>query len=257
MSHPPFDKSSLLAALPRIRHGFFGRRSSSPAEGDDLNVSEAQGRNPADVAQNRRAAMAAADMATFVLASAAQVHSNLVLTLLEPPAPDARPQVDGFATNLGNIALAVITADCSPVLFADPKAGVIGACHAGWQGAVDGVLDNTLAAMVALGAKPENVTCAIGPTISGANYEVGPDFAESAIARNPAAEQFLFVPEGKTRTHFDLPGFIAANLTRLGIGAFDIAGGCTYASASKYFSHRHFTHHGGTQGRQISLIGQI
>jgi len=177
-----------------------------------------------------------------------------VLSLTAPLPPEARPRVDGFVTNVKGLALAVITADCSPVLFADYQAGTIGACHAGWQGAVDGIMANTVTGMIALGASPINIVAAIGPTISWKNYEVGSEFAQAAIARNANTKKFLSIPDGKSRTHFDLPGFVRAELDALGIKTIRDAGGCTYASPQKYFSHRHFTHNGGTPGRQVSLI---
>jgi YfiH family protein len=152
------------------------------------------------------------------------------------------------------LALGILTADCTPILFADPIAGVIGAAHAGWRGAVDGICGATIEAMVALGAQPENIIAAIGPTISGANYEVGDQFKADFLALQPHGERHFFAPEGK-KTHFDLPGFVAAQLSKSGVGTIEKVGGCTYGEPGRYFSHRYGTHQNSRTGRQVAIIG--
>lgn len=254
MIHPPAEKAHNLAAIKGIRHGFFGRRCGNSGDTPGLNTSETLDDDPDRVAANRRLAMTSIGVAAMPLASLQQTHSADVLTLNEPYAPDARPEADGLVTSTSGIALSILTADCAPILFADETAGIIGACHAGWQGAVNDIIANTISAMTALGANPAQITAAIGPTISGKNYEVGPEFAARVIAMNHASKSHIFLPKNGTREHFDLPGFIITQLGRAGVTQIEIAGGCTYQSPAYYFSHRHTTKHATPAGRQISII---
>jgi len=254
MTHPPFDKASSLADIDGIRHGFFGRRQDDAANATDLNTSETIGDNPDQVAHNRRLAMTTLGLGTMPLASLRQTHSVKVETLTFAPAPDARPEADGMVTALKGIALGILTADCAPVLFADREASVIGACHAGWQGAVGGIIANTVTAMAALGATPDNIVAAIGPTIYGVDYEVGPDRAAQIIAANPHAKDHIHIPDGSAREHFDLPGFVASEIRRAGVKMIEVTGSSTYASPARYFSHRQTTKNGTPAGRQISII---
>jgi YfiH family protein len=159
-----------------------------------------------------------------------------------------------MVTRLPALALGILTADCTPILFADGDAGVIGAAHAGWRGAADGIVGRTIAAMVALGAKRANIVAAIGPTISGANYEVGPHFMDDFVKLRPEGWRHFFLPPGE-RAHFDLPGFVEAELVAAGIARAERVGGCTYGQPDRYFSHRHATHQGTRTGRQIAIIG--
>ncbi len=251
MIHPPVEQAANLKAHAAIAHGFFGRRCGNGSSGPGLNSSDLFGD---DAAQNRRIALTTLGLATAPLARLKQVHSADVVTLTAPPEPGATPTADALVTNHKHIALGILTADCTPVLFADAEAGVIGACHAGWKGAISGIIANTLSAMTTLGADPSRITAAIGPTISGDNYEVGPEFAAELIARDRAAKPFVFLPENGAREHFDLPGFVTAQLQRSGVSSIEIAGACTYANPGRYFSHRHTTHHGSGPGRQISIV---
>jgi len=253
MTCPPFETAPSLAGVKGLRHGFFGRRHGAGETGV-LDVSESFS-PAADAAGNRAAAMASAGMEALPLALLTQIHSPRVVVIDEAPASGKRPEADGLVTARPGVALGIITADCSPVLLCDPEARVIGACHAGWKGAVDGVIGNTLAAMTALGARPERILAAFGPTIGMASYEVGPDFAAAARQRDPGTSPFLAVPPGGQREHFDLPGYVARALALAGVQSVAGVGTCTYASPDKYFSHRHVTHHGGRAGRQIALIG--
>lgn len=198
--------------------------------------------------------MTALGLSDVKLAVLKQIHSTKVISLQQSPARDSQPEADGLVTDRPDIALAIITADCAPILFADADAGVIGACHAGWKGAIEGVIANTIAQMVSLGAKPERIIAAIGPTISGKNYEVGPEFARQALAIDSAVKPYIFVPGNKAREHFDLPGFIKAQLQRSGLSHIEDLAACTYQSPAQYFSHRHTTHHATPAGRQISII---
>ena len=251
----PFETSPALAAIPGLVHGFFGRRGGiSPAPFDSLNTSEANEDTAENVAENRARALGALGISGLPIAGLRQVHSAGVVTLAGLAEADERPEADGRVTRVQGVALSVLTADCAPVLFADPEAGVIGACHAGWKGAVSGILGATVEAMTALGAERTRIVAALGPAISGSNYEVGPEFARAVLDRAPYAARHIFVPEGKTREHFDLPGFVLDRLRYLGVGQIERIGGCTYAAPEVYFSHRRATHDGTTTGRQIALI---
>lgn len=253
MIHPPFEKANALTATG-IRHGFFGRRCKNSGVGPGLNTSETIDGDPDGAAQNRRLAMTALGVGDRPLASLHQTHSTQVITLKKPPALHDRPEADGLVTTCKDIALGIITADCAPILFADIEAGVIGACHAGWQGAVNGIIENTITAMMALGATPNNIAAAIGPTISGVDYEVGPERAAEIIAANAQTRQHIFVPKNSSREHFDLPGFATAQIKQAGVELVEIVGSSTYSSPKRYFSHRHTTKHGTPAGRQIAII---
>lgn len=256
MIHPPFEKSPALSNIESIRHGFFGRRGGSiNGRPSGLDMSETLGTDPETVAKHRRAALTAVGMGTFPLVSLKQVHSNTVLTIDEPLPHGSRPEADALVTNRPYIALGILTADCGPILFSDSEAGVIGAAHAGWRGAASNIAQNTVEAMSELGASPSRIVACLGPTISGEHYEVGPEFSANLLDQHPSAGKFIFVPDHSTKEHFDLPGFICAQLAALGIARIERIEACTYAQPNRYFSHRHFTHHAGETGRQISLIG--
>lgn len=254
MIHPPYEKAKSFSAITGLRHGFFGRRCGNDGDSPGLNTSEILGGDPDHAAHNRRLAMTAIGVSAMPLASLTQTHSSKVLTLREPPEPQARLEADGLVTTLSGVALGILTADCAPVLFADSQAGVIGACHAGWRGAATGIIANTIAAMTALGAEPQNIVSAIGPTISAENYEVGPQFASEIININRMAKPHISIPGNGKREHFDLPGFIIAQLKHAGITQIELAGSCTYKGPHRHFSHRHTTHHDTPAGRQITII---
>ncbi len=250
----PFETAGSLENLETIRHGFFGRQGGvSEGTFASLNVSFRTGDSPENATANRALAMQALALATDQLHTVKQVHSAKVVTL-EGTTETGSIEADGLVTNQSGQALGILTADCTPILFADPRAGVIGACHAGWRGAVDGVIANTVAAMQQLGADPAHITAAIGPVIFSEDYEVGPDFARDVIARHPDAASRFYVPEGAAREHFDLPGFVHDRLKAAGINNIEQVGQSTYARPDLYFSHRYATHHGIDTGRQISII---
>lgn len=256
MTQPPFVKAKNLAALPDITHGFFGRGNGIDDKGD-FNTSETLGDDLSKNAGNRHIALSALGMADVPLAALSQIHSASAIQIHSPVETADRPKADGLVTDQPNIALAIITADCAPILLADPEAGVIGACHAGWKGAINGVIANTIEQMVQLGATPEHIVAAIGPTISGNNYQVGSEFAQQLRAIDSAADPFLFRPTGADEEHFDLPGFVSAQLHRAGITQVEDLAVCPYQDSAQYFSHRHTTHHATQAGRQISIIAQI
>ena len=252
----PYIVSKVLE-VPGIRHGFFGReggRSKGDLASNNMGIN--QGDNPDLVVSNRASAanaMGGYDVKDLVVFR--QIHSSAVVTLTERPDRTVAIEADAMVTNRGDILLGILTADCSPILLADPEAGIVGAAHAGWKGAAGGILPATVAAMVALGADPARIRAAIGPTISGAHYEVGPQTAAQIVALDPSAASHVSIPPGKTREHFDIPGLLAEQLFGAGVGLVGDLGICTYASPAKYFSHRYATHRGINTGRQISVIG--
>ena len=182
---------------------------------------------------------------------AKQVHSARAMTVIAPW-EGAPPEADALVTDRPGLLIGVVTADCAPVLLADRKAGVVAAAHAGWRGAVDGVIENTLAAMAELGARTSRIVAAIGPTIAQASYEVDAALRD----RFAPATHGLFAPGDADRWQFDLPGFVAMRLAGAGVERVESLGEDTYAQPDRFFSFRRATHRGEpTGGRQISVIG--
>ena len=235
------------------RHGFFTRKGgASSGVFAGLNCGPGSSDQSNIVAINRARVAEALDLPPTSLVSLNQIHSATVVTLTEPPS--GRLAADGMVTKVPGIGLAVLTADCQPVLFADTKAGVIGAAHAGWRGARDGVLEATVAAMVALGARREDIHAAIGPTISQVAYEVGPEFLDAFTADDPANSRF-FVPEQGDRLRFDLPSFGLHRLRQAGVGHAEWTRHCTYSDPDRFYSYRRTSHAGEADyGRLISVI---
>jgi YfiH family protein len=251
----PFEQSRNLAAIEGIRHGFFGRRGGvSTGEWASLNVSESQGDKPQFVKDNRAAIAKEVGFAPIALTTQKQVHSTTVRVITSPEAAGDRVEADAMVSNLPGLLLGILTADCAPVLLADPRAGVVGAFHAGWKGAIGGIAQGTVIAMVGLGADPDRIVAAIGPTISQPNYEVGTEFAANLLKQHRDASNRISVPPGG-KEHFDLPGFVFDQLHGAGVRVVVDLGICTYAEPKKYFSHRYATHQGTTTGRQIAVIG--
>lgn len=239
-------------ALDGLRHGFFGRAggaSSGVFEG--LNCGYGSSDQHEVVQINRARVATALGVAPDAMAAVHQVHSTTVVTLDAPQ--DTPPQADGLVTATPGLALTVLTADCQPVLFADPQAGVIGAAHAGWRGAVDGMLEETVEAMLALGADRDRIRAVIGPTISQRNYEVGPEFFDEFRDLDPDSPRF-FVNGVGDRMQFDLPGYGMHRLRRAGVEAHWTRH-CTYADRDRFFSYRRSTHaREADYGRLISAI---
>ncbi len=238
-----------LAAVP---HGFFGREGGA-SSGDfaSLNTGGSVGDDPNLVSKNR--AQVAATLGFDSLVILKQVHSTTVVVLNEPPAPGI--EADAMVTNQPGLLLGILTADCAPILLADPDAGVVGAAHAGWKGACGGIAYATVMAMVGLGADPRNIRAVVGPTISGPNYEVGPETAAQIVAADPSAARHISIPAGKAREHFDIPGLLSAQLLGASLESVSDLGQCTYAQPERYFSHRYATHRGTKTGRQVAVIG--
>ena len=205
------------------------------------------------MAENRARMAASLGVPAGHLLTAWQIHSPDCVVVDTPW--DERPKADAVATATPGIAAAVSIADCGPVLFADPEARVVGAAHAGWKGAVGGVLDSTLARMEELGARRERIVAAIGPLIRQPSYEVGPDFIEKLTALDAANERFLIASERAHHARFDLPGYIAARLAGLGVGTIDDLGLDTYSDEARFYSYRRATHRNEPDyGRLVAAI---
>jgi len=251
----PFEQLENFKNLPNINHGFFGRSGGcSPAPFDSLNVSLLTKDPKENIIYNRNIVAKSMGIPLNRLVILHQIHSADVIIVEENFDFASSQKADAMVTSMPGTALGILIADCTPVLFADAKTGIIGACHAGWQGALKGVIANTLLAMEELGAKRNDIIAAIGPTIWQENYEVGDDFATDFILKHPEAEKFFAFPLGKVRQHFDLPGFIRNELEQNGINNIEQTGECTYTHPDKYFSHRYATHKNSDTGRQIALI---
>jgi len=237
-----------------IRHGFFTRRGGV-SEGlyRGLNVGLGSDDAREKVEENRRRVSGWFGLAPERLATVNQVHSPDVV-VVDATYDGNRPKADALVTASPSVILGVLTADCCPVLFADAEAGVIGAAHAGWKGALGGVLENTILAMQSLGARREAITACLGPSISGANYEVGPEFVDRFLAQNADFAVF-FRPSSKPgHAMFDLQGLTVKRLTDAGIRAESL-NICTYADPDSFYSYRRTTHAGEPDyGRQISAI---
>lgn len=235
------------------QHGFFTRKGgASSGIFAGLNCGPGSSDQSDIVTINRGRVADAMGLLPEALVSLNQIHSATVVTLTAPPA--SRQPADGMVTDVPGLGLAVLTADCQSVLFADPIAGVIGAAHAGWRGVRDGVLEATVAAMVALGATRAGISAVIGPCISQVAYEVGPEFVSSFTAEDPDNARFFAAGKGD-RMMFGLPAFGLHRLRQAGIGHAEWTGHCTYGDPERFYSYRRTTHAGEADyGRLISVI---
>ena len=245
-----------LAALDGIRHAFFTRQGGVS---DDLYGSLNTGLGSADdrdrVLENRARAAAWLGVAADRLATPYQIHSAEAAIVGDVWRPGQGPKADAVVTDRPGIAIGVGTADCGPVLFTDPEARIIAAAHAGWPGALAGILEATLDTMESLGAKRTATIAVLGPTISGAAYEVGPEFVARFTAADPDNDRFFAAARRDGHAMFDLPAYIVARLTAAGIGAAHDPGHCTYADEARWFSYRRATHRGEADyGRLLSAI---
>lgn len=243
-------------ALPGIRHAFFTRQGGvSSGVYESLNGGTGSRDSPAQVAENRARMAAALGTASDQLLTVYQTHSADVVTVTAPWPQTARPRADALVTCVPTLAIGVTTADCGPVLLADPQARVIGAAHAGWRGALSGVVEATVKAMEQLGARPAHLRAALGPLIRQRSYEVGPDLIARFAAEDPASTPFFAPAPRPGHAQFDLAGYIAARLRRAGVVRIGDVGRCTYAEAALFFSYRRTTHRGESDyGRHISAI---
>ena len=253
MSSAEFLRADALDPLP---HGFFTRRGGvSRGPWAALNCALSGQDRPEHVAENRARVAAALGLPPPALLGLTQVHGAAVVRVTAPWPAGQGVRADGMVTDRPGLALGIITADCAPVLLADPQAGVIGAAHAGWRGAVAGVIEATLAAMAALGAEAARVAAAVGPCIGQASYEVGPDLRAAVL--EAGAEGAAFLAPGRDAVHwqFDLAGYCAARLRAAGVARVGSVAVDTAADEARFFSHRRRTLRGeGPIGHQISVI---
>ncbi len=247
---PEFLTSPTIAA----RHAFFTRRGGVSAPPyDSFNCSTSSADDPDAVAANREAARTA--LGATALLGLSQVHGAVVITVTEPWPAGAGAKADAMVTAIPGLALGIVTADCAPVLFHDQVAGIIGAAHAGWRGALAGVLDATIAAMVKLGARRANIAAAIGPCIAQPSYEVGADLLAAILTRDPDDARFFAPGHRQGHLQFDLPGYCAHRLAQAEIGAIADLATDTLADPERFYSHRRRTlAGGGAIGHMLSAI---
>ncbi|WP_163959613.1 peptidoglycan editing factor PgeF [Sphingomonas insulae] len=238
-----------------VAHGFLGRRGGV-SEGlfASLDLGRRSQEVDAWIGENRRRAIAAVSPGA-ALCTLYQIHSADVVHVERPYSHDERPRADAMVTDRPGVLLGILTADCAPVLFADVAAGVVGAAHAGWKGAIGGVTDATVAAMERIGARRDRIVAAIGPCIARASYEVDDGFLRTFAGADPANERFFAA--GRDGHHqFDLEAYVAYRLATAGLARIEALGLDTYADEDRFFSYRRATHRGEADyGRQISLIG--
>ena len=241
-----------LAELPGIAHGFFSRDGGvSAGVYASLNCGPGSRDDPAAVAENRARALRTLNLGAN-LVTLSQIHSPTVHVVDKGWDFTARREGDGLVTAEPGVALGILTADCTPVLFADPKARVIGAAHAGWKGALGGVLEGTIATMETLGARTARLVAAIGPTISQANYEVGQDLRDRFSGEDA---RFFVAADRPSHFRFDLPGYVADRLEKAGLRNVSDLALCTYPPENGFFSYRRTTHRGEADyGRELSAI---
>ncbi|MBZ9647733.1 peptidoglycan editing factor PgeF [Sphingobium sp. 3R8] len=240
--------------LEAVPHGFAGRRGGvSTGVHAGLNVGLGSADDRDAVLRNRDLARDAL-LPGATLVTVRQVHSPDVVTVTAPIAEGERPGADALVTDRPGLVLGILTADCVPVLFADATAGVVGAAHAGWKGAIGGVTDRTIDAMVALGADPARIACAIGPCIGRVSYEVGDDFAVR-FAKEDAANERFFTPGRAGHCQFDIAAYVAARLAGAGVARIAMLDEDTYSQPDRFYSYRRSCHRGESDyGRQISMI---
>lgn len=245
-----------LAEIDGVAHGFFTRLGGisegiyaslncGPGSRDDANA----------VTENRARVARLLGVEPGNLVTVYQKHSNVAAVADKPWGKGKTPNADAVVTATPGVAIGILTADCAPVLLCDPQARVIGAAHAGWRGALSGIVEATVEAMAGLGADPARIRAAIGPAISQGAYEVGEDYKAQFLAEEPDSEAFFVIDEGSGEPHFDLPGYVAERLARAGVGETLDLGLCTYYDETRLFSYRRSKHHGEDDyGRQISAI---
>lgn len=249
-------KAPQLAEKPGIKHGYF-TRAGGVSDGiyGSLNIGLGSQDDRARVLENRRRIAQALTIDPARLVSPYQHHSADVITVEEPWEPGRGPKADALVTNRPGLAIAISTADCGPVLFADPQARVVGAAHAGWRGALTGILEATVEAMEKLGADRARISAVLGPTISASAYEVGPEFVERFRREAAGSERHFSPSEREGHSMFDLPGFINERLGKAGVGEAADLGLCTYADEERFYSYRRATHRGEDDyGRFMSAI---
>lgn len=247
LTHPTLDG---------VRHGFFGRRGGvSSGLYDSLNCGLGSKDDPNAVLENRARVATHLGAPGGPVLTCHQVHSADAVVVEAPWKPGEQPKADALVTRTPGLMLGALAADCMPILFADIEAGVVAAAHAGWKGALAGVEAGTLAAMEQIGAKRGRIRAVIGPCISQAAYEVGPEFVARFLVQDETAARFFTTQANGERPHFDLPGFMLARLGKAGIASAHWVGVCTYAEPEAFYSYRRTTHRNEPDyGRQIAAI---
>jgi len=249
-------QADTLSILPGIRHGFFTRQGgASRGLYASLNCGQGSKDDPVAVIENRARVAAHLGSASGDVQTLYQIHSatpHIVDRLVDR---EALPRGDALVTRTRGLVLGILTADCAPVLFADAEAGVVGAAHAGWRGALGGILEATVATMESLGAQRSRTFAVLGPTIGAKSYEVGSEFVAAFEEADSGNAQFFTIPKGRTTPHFDLPSFVMDRLGKLGLRKIERNAPCTYENESMFFSFRRATHRKEPDyGRQISAI---
>ena len=252
-------QAASLATLSRIRHAFFTRAGGvSPGVYASLNGGIGSNDAPKNVTENRARMAAALGVSADRLLTAFQVHSPDVVVAEVPWTRENRPHADAIVTRVPKLAIGVSTADCGPLLLADTEAGVVGAAHAGWRGALTGVIEATVSAMERLRADRGRITAALGPTIRQSNYEVGPEFVERFLSVDSANSRFFVPSQRAGHAMFDLTGYITERVRRAGISQFEDLGLCTYADPARFFSYRRTTLHAEPDyGRHVNAIALV
>ncbi|HYC69231.1 peptidoglycan editing factor PgeF [Brevundimonas sp.] len=231
ITHPLLDRAG-------VRHGFFTRQGGvSTGLYDSLNTGVGSSDDPAAVAENRRRIAAHFGGMSDDIAACYQIHSA-VARVAEAGWKGERPEGDATVTAAPGVVCAVLTADCAPVLLADPEAGVVGAAHAGWKGALGGIVHSTVAAMEALGARPARMVAVVGPCIAQASYEVGADYQDRFEHHDPGSGRFFAPGAGPDKRQFDLPGYVLWRLEQAGVADAAWTGDDTRADAARFFSNR-------------------
>jgi len=248
---------SALNEFSCVRHGFF-TREGGVSEGiyASLNCGLGSNDQPEAVRENRARAMAMIDHPPHALLTVHQAHTATAIIVETPWGEDGPPVADAMVTNRPGLVLGIVTADCAPLLLADPKARVIAAVHAGWKGALGGVIEQALARMAELGARPDRTVGAIGPCIGQRSYEVGPDFPAPFLAEDPINRDFFAPAPARAGHHlFDLPGYVSRKLSRLGVHEVSRVPADTVRDQARFFSYRRATQRGEPDyGRQLSAI---
>lgn len=255
MSELPTIQSPLLSKVEGVRHAFFTRQGGvSTGIYDSLNVGRGSRDETADVAENRRRAAAWFGLMPDALNTCYQVHSARAV-LAEAPWGAYRPQADAIVTDLPAIACGALAADCAPVLLVDPERRIVGAAHAGWQGALGGVVEAAIELMTRHGAQTSRLIAAVGPCIGPKSYEVGLEFLERFTSEQPGSERFFSPAEDDQKRYFDLPAFVLDRLERAGVAEAEWVGHDTCVEEALFFSNRRAYHRGeGDYGRLLSAI---
>jgi YfiH family protein len=249
-------QARLLSGFSGIRHAFFTRAGGvSTGIYESLNSGVGSNDAPENVAENRARMAASLGVAPERFLTAYQVHSPTVVVAEGPWSGAERPRADAIVTRVPGLAIGVSTADCGPVLLADPTARVIGAAHAGWRGALTGVIEATIAAMETLGARRSRIAAAAGPMIRQPNYEVGQDLLDRFVAADADSARFFIPAQRPGHAMFDLAGYVVSRLERASIGEIEDVGFCTYADPARFYSYRRATHRAEPDyGRHVNAI---